>query len=66
MLEASPDLNTWACLLAVKTKESGTRLSTLSVCSVGLCMEDDVIRVAVILCFGNARCKLDHGALTAE
>ena len=59
MLEASPDLNTWACLLAVAPKESGAWLSTLSVSYVGLRMEDDVMRVAVILCFVNAWCKLD-------
>ena len=66
MLEAFPDLNTWVCLLAVAPKESGAWLSTLSVSYMGLCMEDDVIRVAVILCFGNAWCKLDYSAVTAE
>ena len=46
-LEASPNLSTRARLLVVATRESGVWLNVLPVSSLGLRMDNDVIRVAL-------------------
>ena len=57
LLDASPDSNTRARLLAVATKESGAWLSAPPISSVGLRMDDEVIHVAVGLRLGVALCE---------
>ena len=57
LLDASPDPNTRARLLAVATKESGAWLSAPPISSVGLRMDDEVIHVAVGLRLGVALCE---------
>ena len=60
LLDESPDASTRARLLAVATKESGAWLSALPVSSLGLRMDDDVIRVAVGLRLGAPLCEPHH------
>ena len=57
VLDASPDPSSRARLLAVATKESGSWLIAPPISSVGLRMDDDVIRVAVGLRLGVALCE---------
>ena len=57
LLEASPNLSTRARLLAVATRESGVWLNVLPVSSLGLCMDNDVIRVDVGLRLGAPLCE---------
>ena len=60
LLEGSPNLSTRARLLAVATRESGVWLNVLLVSSLGLCMDNDVIRVAVGLRLGAPLCEPHH------
>ena len=57
LLNSSPDHCTREWLLVVATKESWAWLSAPPISSVGLCMEDDVIRVTVWLCLGVQLCE---------
>ena len=57
LLDASPDLSSRVRLLAVATKESWSWLNAPPISSVGLCMDDDVICVAVELRLGVALCE---------
>ena len=60
LLEASPNMSTRARLLAVATRESGVWLNVLPVSSLGLCMDNDVIRVSVDLYLGAPLCEPHH------
>ena len=55
--EATQDTPAQARLLAASRKESGAWLQTLPVSSLGLCMEDDVFRVATGLRLGVPICQ---------
>ena len=57
LLDAAPNESTRACLLAVATKESGAWLDALSVSSLGLRMDDNVIQIAVGLRLGLPLCE---------
>ena len=54
--DAAPDATTQARLLAACRKESGAWLHALPIASLGLCMDDKVVRVAMGLCPGTALC----------
>ena len=60
LLDESPDASTRARLLAVATKESAAWLSALPVSSLGLRMDDNVIRVAIGLRLGAPLCEPHH------
>ena len=60
LLEASPNLNTRTRLLTVATRESVVWLNVLLVSSLGLHMDNDVIRVAVGLRLGAPLCEPHH------
>ena len=57
LLEAAPDIQSRARLLAAANKESGAWLNTLPVSSLGLRMDDDTVRVAVGLRLGIPLCR---------
>ena len=54
---ASPNQNTQARLLTMATNESGAWINTLPLSSLSLCMDDDIVWVAVELCLGAPLCK---------
>ena len=56
ILETTPDPQARARLLATATKESGAWLHALPITSLGLKMDDEVVRVAVGLCLGVPLC----------
>ena len=60
LLDESSDASTRARLLAVATKESGAWLSALLVSSLGLRIDDNVIRVALRLRLGAPLCEPHH------
>ena len=60
LLDASHDQSTRARLLAVAAKESGAWLNALPVSSLGLRMENDVIRVVIGLRLGATLCEPHH------
>lgn len=51
LLDGAPDEISQARLLAVSHPETGTWLNVLPLLSLGLCMEDDTVWIAVGLCF---------------
>ena len=57
LLDASPDDTNLARLLASAARESGAWLSALPMSSIGLRMEDDVIRVSVGIRLGVPLCE---------
>ena len=57
LLEAAPNIQSRARLLAAANKESGAWLNTLPVSSLGLRMDDDTVRVAVGLHLGIPLCR---------
>ena len=56
-MESSRDPTTRARLLAVATKESGAWLNALPVASLGLCLDNEVVRVAVGFHLGLPLCR---------
>ena len=54
--DAAPDAMTQARLLAACRKESGAWLHALPITSLGLRMDDKVVRVAMSLCLGATIC----------
>ena len=56
LLESAANDLTKVCLLAISCPESGAWLNTLPLSSIGLRMDDDVIRIAVGLCLVLVLC----------
>ena len=57
LLEEAPDSQTKARLLAVACPESGAWLNALPIAALGLCLSDDVVRMAVGLRLGASLCR---------
>ena len=57
LLESSPDPTTRARLLAVATKEAGAWLNALPVPSLGLHLDNEVVRIAVGLRLSLSLCR---------
>ena len=57
LLETASDPRAQARLLATTTKESGAWLHALPISSLGLRMDDEVVRIAVGLCLGVPLCQ---------
>ena len=57
LLDSAVDNHNRARLLAVKCKETGAWLNALPVASLGLCMEDEAVRIAVGLRLGLSLCR---------
>ena len=62
LLENAPDVRARARLLAASSRESGTWLQGLPVSSLSLRMDDNTIRVAVVLRLGSPLCRPHIGA----
>ena len=60
LLEASSNLRTRARLLAVATRESGVWLKVLPVLSLVVCMDNNIIRMAVDIHLGAPLCEPHH------
>ena len=57
LLKQAPNAVTCFHLLAASAKESGAWLNALPISSLGLCMDNNTVRVAVGLHLGSTRCQ---------
>ena len=60
LVDNAPDAMSRAHLLVPSTKESRAWLNVHPLSSLGLCMDDEIIRVAVSLCLGTPLCQPLH------